>query len=930
MALLDRAGSEHAEPLLLVGDAGMGKTALLDAAAQEAAFRRIRVVRTRSPDGADASPFSLVQDIVRGLSDDLALLSRDDGEILRTAPRNSASRPGSVAGALLQLLAESAHRQTVLLLLDDLHWADRDSLAALCLAVGRLQAERVAVVGAARPRPALDPRLRAWAGIEVTPLTLDAAVRLLRAHLPAPGPRGALDERRARTLAEALGRCPLALVEASHLLTPAQLAGTAPLPDPLPVDDHLMAAWGRVWMGLPPPTRTALLALCVTAGSGTGVLGTVLADLGLGPEALDPTSSDRLLVPADGPLGVELAHPLIGDAVLAAAGPARVRAMQRRSAAAAESLGLSPSIIVAHLAASAVPGDEAIIAHLLDQADRALTRDLTEPAGRALLAAATLTVDPSSRAHLAARAIEVLLSRTLTSDFEPALAVVDESGTEPLPPAEQLWVEWARSEQLSSVDQRQHLRSIRATASHARQVGSPILSWTLFSVVMSAWSLGDGETATTYAAALRDLAGTSHAGPGSPLPPWACRAVHAVNLFEIGRVAESHDELRSIREESRAWLPSASAPSDQMIAIMVLDSITGQLDAWIDDRLASMHRWFLRNDGETVSDLRCVQAERARRRAEFATARALLDEGLALFTPLAASLAGIGMQMTTSVLTLAAMGDGDSLHDEGARLREAARRIGWTQLLDVPDRAEGLLALGEGRIDDALLHLEPLAEPRLLGHGPWDVVPTGRADLVEALTRAGQVGRARAVAQALGTTLEPSPDPFARGLVRRVRGLTATGDEAGAWLQASADAFREAGDPFEEARSRLLLGELLRRERSIEPARHELRLASAALERMGAAPWQARALGELRATRAAVPEPTPHPLSRLTPQERRVAEAVAAGGTDRQVAAELFLSARTVGYHLASVYRKLGVTNRTALAAYLAQERSAAAQAGPG
>jgi DNA-binding CsgD family transcriptional regulator len=920
-ALVDRAQAGPVEPVLLVGEAGMGKSALLDALADAARRRGMRVVRTRSPEGADASPFSVVEDVGRVLSDDLALLSHDDAQLLRRAPHDSTIRPGAVAGALLELLAESAHRQPLLLLLDDLHWADRDSVTTVCLAVGRLQSERVGVVGAARPRPAPDPRVQAWTRIGIGPLESAPAIHVLQQHLADLPERARPDDTHARVLADALGCCPLALVQAGNLLTPAQLAGTEPLPDPLPIDEHLTGAWGRVWEDLPTLVRTAILAFCVTAGSGSGVISGVLADLGLDQDALDPTASQHLLVPADAPLGVDLGHPLIRDAVLVAAGPQQVRGMHRRAAAVAQALGLSPSIVVAHLAASALPGDEQTIAQLLDQADRALALDVGEPAGRALLAAASLTLASPTRAHLAARAIEVLMLRSLTADFRPALALVDSSDADCLSPGEQLWIEWARSERLAAVDGLQHLASIRATAAHARATGSPILSWTLLSALTAAWGAGDAATASAHADMLLRLAERGGESIEGPLPAWACRALHAVNLFQVGRVAEAHDELLVAREGSRAWQPPTSAPSAQMVAIGVVDHLTGLLDPWVDDRLVAGYRWFLRNDGETVSHARCLQAERARRRAEFAVARDLLDEAVALF-PSCALMPS--MWLPTSVRIRAAIGDGEALHAEAAQIRAYARRIGTSaEFLGVADGAEGLLALGEGRIDDALLHLEPLAEPQLLGRGPWDVVTTGRADLVEALTRAGATDRAGQAAQALGTTLGPSPDPFARGLVHRVHGLTTSADQAQARLEASATAFREAGDPFEEARSRLLLGEWLRRERQIEPARRELRLAIGAFERMGAAPWYARAVAELRATRAAVPKPTPDPWSGLTPQERRVAEAVAAGGTDRQVAADLFLSARTVGYHLASIYRKLGVNNRTALAARLAQARTA-------
>jgi DNA-binding CsgD family transcriptional regulator len=329
--------------------------------------------------------------------------------------------------------------------------------------------------------------------------------------------------------------------------------------------------------------------------------------------------------------------------------------------------------------------------------------------------------------------------------------------------------------------------------------------------------------------------------------------------------------------------------------------------------------------------VRQIQAERSRRRGELGVARALIDEALPM-SRASRYRQGVVVTLATATLISATLGARDVLDRESAELRELARQNGDRQVLTLADRADGLLALGEGRLDDALLHLDPLAEDLLLGRGPWDAVPMGRADLVEALVRSGEPDRAATVGRDLIRTLRPSPDPFAVAVVDRTRGLIARGDAALGQLEAAITWFRRAGDPFEMARTELLLGELHRRERRVQPARRELRSAAATFGRMGAEPWTARALAELRATRAAVPEPALDSLAILTPQERRVAAAVATGASDRQVAAELFLSHRTVAYHLASVYRKLGVSSRTALAARLAHARDApdSAQAGPG
>jgi DNA-binding CsgD family transcriptional regulator len=328
-----------------------------------------------------------------------------------------------------------------------------------------------------------------------------------------------------------------------------------------------------------------------------------------------------------------------------------------------------------------------------------------------------------------------------------------------------------------------------------------------------------------------------------------------------------------------------------------------------------------------MSFVSVVRAARALGRAQFAIARALIDDSIS-FERASAFEGVIPFRLATAVLIDAHVGDQAALTREVAELRDLCSHLGWTQLFATADRAEGLQALGDGRLEVALNKLEPLAEHRLLGSGPWDVVPMGRADLVEALVRSGERARAAEVASSLTRILGPSSDPIALALVSRSQALVNHGEGADeAFVSAIAD-FRRAGLPFEEARTRLLRGELLRRERRVREARRELRTAAAAFERMEAVPWARQATDELRATGAAVQPRPADPWASLTPQERRVAEAVAAGDSDRQVAAELFLSHRTVSYHLSSVYRKLGVTNRTALASRLADWTSAGAGVG--
>jgi DNA-binding CsgD family transcriptional regulator len=872
------------------------------------------------------SPFAVVEDLARCLPEHIERLAEEDVRLLRAPPRDGTVGPARIADALLHLLEGASSDQPVLLLVDDLQWADPGSLGTLCVLVGRLAQEPVAVVAAARPRPALDPRVEAWERIEVGPLGLGAATDLLRRSLAERNCLPVTDDQQAMHLAEGLGRCPLALVEAGRLLTAEQLVGEEPLPDPLPLGARLEAAWGRGWVVLPEPTRTAVLVQAVTLGAGRTLTARVLSDLGLGMDALDPAAADGLLDARarSGADGVRPAHPLIRDAILAAAGKPAVRAMHARAADAAEALALPPSVVIAHLEAAAQPGDGALRDRLLAQATRAEAAGLGDAAAHALLAAAELALTGPERCRLAARAARTLTEMGTgdTTDVGPILALADPLA---LGPEERFWVEWLRAEHLAEDLERSQL-ALERVLELAAELDSPMLAWIRFGALNNAWAMLDEEGTLRHAAAMLALADRPDADAADRMPSWACRGMHALALFHVGQVRAAAAELDAIRESSRRWRPTPEGGLVQRVQVGAADAYLVQLDPWVDARFEDLARLLDADPGQTLGAVRIMQAERACRRGQFRGARALLDESRALGFG-AGSRSYWTFWLLVSLRVAAACGDAELVAREAAELGAIAARIGWPQAATTANRAQGLLALAEGRLDDALAHLEPLDEVPLLGRGPWDDVPLGRADLVEALHRSGEVDRARAVAAALVETLAPSPDPYARALVARMQGLVSRGEHAHSAYATAITAFDEAGDPFEGARTRLLLGELLRRDRSVQAARRELRLAADAFEQMGTRAWAARALGELRATRAhipaeAVPTSASDLLSTLTPQERRVAEAVAGGASDRQVAAELFLSPRTVAYHLSSVYRKLGISSRSSLAARLAQSRS--------
>ena len=258
--LTEAAVAGHGDALLVVGVPGIGKTALLDVAARRATRRGVRVLRARAPEGAGDIPFALV--------DDVAVAAGGAPPAGGGGPRRSAR--------LHDLLGSVAAVGPVLLLIDDAHNADEGSLDALATAIGRVVDHRISAVVTARPEPAALARFTAWDRWDLRPLSGDAAAAVLRTVL---GPD--VDSAVLGSLGRTLQGLPLALREAARLLTPEQIAGTAPLPDPLPVAPALMTAWTAVLDRQPDRTRWGLLDLAV-AGARPDLLASLQGE-GCGP-----------------------------------------------------------------------------------------------------------------------------------------------------------------------------------------------------------------------------------------------------------------------------------------------------------------------------------------------------------------------------------------------------------------------------------------------------------------------------------------------------------------------------------------------------------------------------------------------------------------------------------------------------------------------
>jgi DNA-binding CsgD family transcriptional regulator len=891
-AFLGRAGADG-DALLLAGGPGVGKTALLDSACRRArAAAGVRVVRAAGVEFEAEVGFAGLNQLFLPLRDRLAALPEVHREALSVALGTHTGPPAGtlvVSAAALALLREVARQGPVLVVVDDAQWLDRASAWVLGFVARRVGGSRVGILAAARS-DAYSVLLHV--GLpehEVPPLDERAATDLLAVRFPGLAPSV-----RRRVLAAAAGN-PLALLELPAAMTEGQRHAVDPLPPVLPLSEQLRKHFADRVRALPGTTRRLLL---LAALDGTGDLRALRAgSSGDGwLDGLAPAERNRLVRVDLTRNRVELRHPLVGAAVVElAAGGERQRAHALLSEVHAD----DPDKRAWHMAEAVVGADEPTAALLEAAADRALHKGDAVRAVHALLRAADLSPRGADRARRLAGAAYVAADAVGRLSSVPAL--LSEARRADPDTAGSLEMAVAAAYHLlkgeGDVDAA-HLVLVRAIENaldrgHAGGVVEQALHsllqvchfsgrstpWDAFASAMArlddpplllsvaATSCGDpaGMTATAL-----DGLGTVIAALGAATDP--------THVVRTGIAAHYADRLAGCRPALRRVVRSGregGAAASAVHALMILS-----FDAFLEGR------W-----------------DEATQAAE---------EGVAWSEQLGYQLIALPGRYTLALLG-AVRGDEPavrSLTDE--MVRWAAPR-GVRTIEHLAAHARGLAALGRGDYEEAFRQEEVVTPAgRLAPHVPVAVY-TG-FDLVEAAVRTGRRVEALAHVAALRRAEVFGLRPRFTATATGAAALVASGDEAGR-LYREALAVPGAQDhPFEHARVRLAHGEHLRRARSPAAARVELTAALATFERLGARPWAKRARHELRASGPVGRARTRHrgPTA-LTPQEHEIASLAASGLTNKQIAARLHLSPRTVSGHLYRVFPKLGVSTRAAL-----------------
>ncbi|MBO2453000.1 AAA family ATPase [Actinomadura barringtoniae] len=860
--------------LVLRGEAGIGKSALLDHA--EADFDPARVLRATGAEPEAGLAFAALHQLLWPIIDRLDGLPEPQRDALQGALGLAAAQPGDarflVAAGVVSLLSEAAADGGLLCLIDDFQWFDRASADAVLFAARRLRGEGVAMLIAMRDDAGTP--VRDLPDLRLGGLDRESAAELIERPV-------------SERLIELTGGNPLALRELASILSADQLAGRAPLPDPLPVGAGIGALFGERVAGLPEPTRRVLL---VAAAEGLVDLDLVLRASSGSEADLAPAESAGLISLAEHSIGFR--HPLMRSAVHAAATSAERRAAHAALADALDAAG-DLDRRAWHRAAASAGRDEAVAAELAESAERARARGGYADAAAALERSAALTPDRAVRARRLTDAATAAWLGGRPGRAETCLAEARDLAQDPRLVAELAQLR-GRFE-LNAGDAAEAQRIFLEGAERARDADPGRALQMLADGWEAASSVGD-------VAAIVDIGRRAESYEEQGADPFRRAMLVGLGAMVAGDAERGGPILRAalpqVREEAADLLWAAAAASQLGEA----DTSAGYIiRAGRVARVSGMV-------GQLPVVLEFVAtAERIAGRLSLSAA--VSEEGLTL-----AREAGYTNSVSAHLANLAAVAalqgreDDCERHARDALAIAIPHRIGLRA--SIASYALGLLDLSLGRFAGAHARFEAMAAA---GPGAGHPASTWRStpDRIEAAVGCGELDTARAALASYERVAANAATPESQALVARCRGLVAEDGEAG--IAFYEEALRLHDSAFEEARTALLYGERLRRTHRGGDARLPLRSALEAFQRAGADPWAERAHNELRAAGEAVARPEPDALSSLTPQELRIARLVAEGVSNREVAARLFLSPRTVEYHLYKVYPKLGVSSRTEL-----------------
>jgi DNA-binding CsgD family transcriptional regulator len=897
-ALVRDARSGVSGAVLIHGPAGIGKSALVQYALVTASD--FTVARTAGVESEMGFSYAGISQAVVPLLPGIGALSRDQRAVVEGVlgrANHDQLDPFVVGLALLSLLAEVARGQSVLVVADDAQWLDEESTTVLSFVGRRLHAERVLLLVAARDAPEARRGFEGFGRLELAGVSAPEAQQLLASVATNP-----IDASVAERIIATTNGNPLALIELPASLTDDELRGAVPLRDPLPIDAHVADVFAQRARALKADARMVLLLAAAERVGDPALLRHAAATEDLSWEQAVASAEESGLVTFTP--RVAFRHPLVRSAIYYSAAPAERR---RAHAALAEALdGDGDADRRAwHLGAATLTPDERVASELEASAERARRRGGSSVAAEYLWRAAELTPDPERATERLLDAARGALTAGLVKRAQQMLDRATARGVGAEQVADAAWTQALVSFVGGEVRDAARLLADALSAVDPRHlelaIGAGVAAG---ATALDGGHLIDESTRQAIASGIRRI------GEQCDIPcPMAELLTAIATRLADGPIAASQP-LRTAVMAAATNPTRLQDSAGRHVHVVYFDAVAAACEVLDDgawDDLTQEWAQLARRTG-ALAALPLALSFRSwldilrGRPATAASYLAEIDDLVAL----TGTRGLLGTPSPAQVLLDAWRGNDEAARTGAQRMMQDGHERGQGVAIDHAYAALTVLELGAGHYEAALR-----ATQRICDHDGAGIATL--ADLAEAAMRCRQPALARHATTQLSERVTAADTPWARGILLRARAITADDAEAEDHFRASLEDLSRCTVVTDVARTQLLYGEWLRRERRRRDAREPLHQALERFETMGATAFASRARTELAATGEHL-RTRSAPLDLLTPQEAQIARLAAAGERNREIAAHLYITTSTVEYHLRKVFVKLGVSSRTQLA----------------
>ncbi len=888
--LLADAVAGTSQALVLRGEAGVGKTALLGYLSERVEGSGLRIARAAGVESEMELAYSSLHQLCVTMLDHLERLPVPQRAALETVfglSEGPAPDPFLVGLAMLTLFADVSEDQPLVCIVDDSQWLDQASARILAFVARRLLAERVAIVCGARTGLG-DSVMAGLPELLVGALNDRDARALLLENLIGPLDAAVCDQ----IVAESHGN-PLALLEFPRTWNPAELAGGFGFPESHPIASKIEEGYVRRLHRLPSDTQLLVLVATAEPLGDPVLLHTAAKSLAIDTTAVDAAVDAGLLTIAR---RVEFAHPLVRSSAYRSAA-AQDRHRVHRALADATDAETDPDRRAWHRARATPGPDEDIAVELELSAGRAQARGGVAAAAAFLQRAVELTPDRARRAERALAAAEATFQ---AGAFDAALQLAATAETGPLDGFQRARIDLLRG----------HAGIVMSYGNDA----APLLLQAARGLEPFDLELARGAYLTAYGSAVS----AAHLGEAAVFLD-ICRAIEDLpppqgapdpKSLLLEGLARMHTDGRAVATPilQRAANAVAQMPEEDVLRW-----------GWTTP-IASQVTW----DSEGTSAIFERQAKIVRGAGALAELPQYLS-ALALDKVWNGDLTGARLLIAESDTVAAATGsqlppfaalrllsmegrEADALELIAATIKQGTAR-GQGHAVRVAQWAAAVLYNGLGRYDEALAAARQVTANDIDPHPSMWALP----ELVEAAARVGENDVARNALDRLAEMTQPAGTDWGLGTEARSRAVLSDGENADLLYREAIERFGRTGLRPELARGHLLYGEWLRREARRSGAREQLRTAHQMFAAIGMEAFAERTRRELVATGEKVRKRSPETRTELTPQEEQIARLARDGLTNPEIGAQLFISARTVEWHLRKVFAKLGVSSRRQL-----------------